>query len=546
MATIIEALLVTLGLDDAEFQKRRKGVDDGLDKTRGKGRETASEIDDFTKNAALGFSKLRGEVVGMFLAFAGAKTATEFLTNLVTQVREMGTAAQIMGLQVNTLNAWGNAAKDAGGQASDAIQAFATINDYFADFTRHPEIIGQKGKLFNQLGLTGESDFSDPEQTLLRLAGQFQKEMATARASGDPEAEHRTRATFEQRLREFGITSQSMIRLIESGTDALKKEIEANKKRNTVTEQDVKAAQDATAAFNHLTMALFGLAQSMGVIKTIDALAEGFDYLSGTSDRLGANARILTAGFLALIDPVSQLILFLQKTGIISKETAATALAYTPAGYIVSHGDSTETATQDSGGIGTSSGRFNTGRNGRDAGTALKYLLANNVPMDVALGLTSVIVAEGGLGSPTGGGHHGRAIGVGQLLGTRRKAFLAKYGPHFTFENELEWMVHELRGGDPGGKSVLSAGSSDAAIIAAVTRFYRPAPGHETAGDIARARAFLQHYRAAAAKGHKVNVTVYADTQSRGHDIARKTGSAVKKALAGGPNVVNANSGVVG
>lgn len=546
MATIIDSLLVSLGLDDADFQKKRRGVDEGLDQTRTRGQKMGTDIDDAVGKMGLGFSKLRGEVVGLFLAFAGAKTATSFLTNMVTQVREMGTAAQIMGVSVNTLNAWGNAAKDAGGQAADAIQAFSVVNSYFADFTRNPGNIGAHAVLFSQLGLSGgEKDFADPEKLFGRLADQYQKEVGVARASGDPLAEHRVQATFEQRLHEFGITSTSMIRMIESSREAMEREIKANKERNTVTEKDVQAAQDMTAALNHLAMSMYGVAQKMGIIQGLDGLAQVLDTLTGSTDKLGEAGHTLAAGFLAMFDPIQHLVRLLRGMGLISASTADSIIKADPMARAIADNVLAPSPHDVHGGIGGAvGGAVTSGGGNRNVGSVLKYFMLHGVPMETAVGLTAAVAAEGGLKQRTGGGYQGRAIGIGQLLGTRRSEFLKKYGSNFTFENEMEFMLHELQGGDKGGRSVLAAGNRDAALVAAVTKFFRPAQGRETVGDIGRGRGWLQRFGAAQGARTSIHVTVHANGHSDPHKIAKHTAQAVKHAVAGYHRVANSNTGV--
>lgn len=534
MATIIDSLLVTLGLDDAEFHKHRKGVDDGLDRTREAGKKTAEELADATTKMGLGFSKLRGEVIGLFLAFAGAKGLTDFLTNVTKATAALGQNSAILGVNINQLNAWQDAAIGAQGDAADAVAAFSTINEYYADFTRHPEIIGQNGKLFNQLGLEGkEKDFSDPNALLLDLAGQFDKEMARAKASGDTNAPHRTLATFVQRLKEFGITSKSIIDLITNGQPALKKQLDYYREQDKVTKADADAAREFNTQLSDLERNMWSLVRGplTAFLKIINVMLN--DWASH-----GLNLGL--------------------HTGNAHPKSHPDADGHPWWWYWLPHVGSGPDTGPPPGGDGGKDGPAApmmyqgslaaNGGKGRDAGTALRYLLNAGIPMEAAAGLTATIVAEGGLTNRTGGGYQHRAVGVGQLLGDRRTEFLKKYGNNFTFENELEFMVHELKGGRQKGDSVIRAGSRDAALVAAVKNFFRPREGYETARDIAAGRAFLARFNSAQAKKHRTNITVHvhANGHSDPHKIAHKTGQAVKKALAGGSNVVNANSGIVG
>lgn len=565
MSTIIDELLVTLGLSDADFQKRRKEVDAGLETTRAKGKTTGDELEDMTKNVGLGFSKLRGEVTGMFLAFAGAKTATGFLSDLVNKTREMGVASATMGVGVNTLNAWGNAASAAGGQAQDAIQAFQVVNNLFADLKRHPENIGAKGVLLNQLGLAGKvDDFGDPEKLFGDMADQYTKEMKVA--GNNPNAQHMVTATFTQRLNELGITSQSMITLIESGRQAMEAEIAANKKRDAMSAADVQAAKDLTASLEHLKMSMMGIARATGVIQGLDGLAQILDVLSGSTSTLGDNAKNLATGFLALMDPVAEIVGFLQRTGIISASTAKSALQYSPAmwaaGKLGLLAPDAPGAPQSHGGIGAPAGYSASGGNdSRFPGGGHSRADRNNNPGNIE------------------DGRFARSI----------PGYVGSDGRFARFATpEAGWtaMEHLVGGKVRRGKNTLSSlisswappsENNTGAYIAAVSRATgipsNAAINPSQISSIAKAMAAHEGFKGGVARhaggaphlapnrqnlaklaqsvgmwtprgNTKLNITVHADGHAKPHDIARKTGHAVKKALAGNNRVANSNSGV--
>jgi hypothetical protein len=83
------------------------------------------------------------------------------------------------------------------------------------------------------------------------------------------------------------------------------------------------------------------------------------------------------------------------------------------------------------------------------------------------------------------------ALGIGQWLGSRKAELIRRYGPNPTLEQQLDFLAYELKGGDHGGKSVLSAQNEDDALNRYIHDFMRPAAGKETEGDIKRGRAVL-------------------------------------------------------
>lgn len=88
--------------------------------------------------------------------------------------------------------------------------------------------------------------------------------------------------------------------------------------------------------------------------------------------------------------------------------------------------------------------------------------------------------------NPTSG-----AYGIGQWLGSRKAALFKRYGNAPTLEQQIDFLVWELNGGDHGGASVLKGATAQDVARAYIVDFMRPAAGRETTGDLERAAAFL-------------------------------------------------------
>jgi soluble lytic murein transglycosylase len=87
------------------------------------------------------------------------------------------------------------------------------------------------------------------------------------------------------------------------------------------------------------------------------------------------------------------------------------------------------------------------------------------------------------------GGGQG-ALGIGQWRGSRQRALIAKYGPNPTVDNQLDFLVSELRGGDPGGSKVLSAADEATVLHHYVRAFMRPSEAGAQ-GDMRRGLSAL-------------------------------------------------------
>ena len=103
----------------------------------------------------------------------------------------------------------------------------------------------------------------------------------------------------------------------------------------------------------------------------------------------------------------------------------------------------------------------------------------------VALGIAAGINAESG-NNPNAVNPKSGAMGLGQWMGSRQKGLLAQYGPNPSKSEQLNYLWHELKGGDRGGPAVLAANDAPTALGLYVTKFMRPKAGSETEGDLAR------------------------------------------------------------
>jgi hypothetical protein len=112
-------------------------------------------------------------------------------------------------------------------------------------------------------------------------------------------------------------------------------------------------------------------------------------------------------------------------------------------------------------------------------------LRARGIPEHVARGAAAGVFAESA-GDHTAVNPSSGATGLGQWLGPRKKALFERYGPNPTREQQIDFLAHELKGGDSGGKFVLAAENEADALNAYIRKFMRPAAGKETEGDISR------------------------------------------------------------
>ena len=135
MATIIDSLIVTLGLDS-------KGLDSKTPEATRKVKDLRGETDkvaESSKKASAGFGEVSKALAGFLAVIGGTVAIKRFIEDQITANAALDRFAKNLGLSVTTLSAWGNAVEELGGNAK---------------------------------GLQGSMDMLSKSQTELRLTGQ--------------------------------------------------------------------------------------------------------------------------------------------------------------------------------------------------------------------------------------------------------------------------------------------------------------------------------------------------------------------------------------
>lgn len=183
-----------------------------------------------------------------------------------------------------------------------------------------------------------------------------------------------------------------------------------------------------------------------------------------------------------------------------------------------------------------------TGQNGRSNGgasggktfdvttpdKAYRWLVAQGLSAAIAQGVVAGAFAEGGFAgkNSTPGAHD-----VGQWRGGRWKSLVAKYGANPSASQQWMFLLSEIMGGDPGGKSILGSGSSMEAFRNYINHFMRPGPG--TGADMRRGGKFLATHNFGGAlmpRGQSGGVTLSQKTEIHLHGTSADAATQVATA----------------
>ncbi|OVY39937.1 transglycosylase [Klebsiella quasipneumoniae subsp. quasipneumoniae] len=126
-ATVIDALLVTLGLDTSDFRKGQKDVSDDLKKQREDAKKTAKEMAEQGKKAASFFSSIKTELLALTGVTVTAGGLISFVKSTTSGLMELSIQAKSLGMTAKELDGVGKAAEAAGSSVekiSAALQGF--------------------------------------------------------------------------------------------------------------------------------------------------------------------------------------------------------------------------------------------------------------------------------------------------------------------------------------------------------------------------------------------------------------------------------------
>lgn len=258
---IVDALVVTLGLDASGFEKGQKQAQEGLKKTGDEAEKQRKRHEQEAKKSAEAFNTVRDSIMGITAAIVTAVAGGEFLSFLTkndTAVanlgRNVGTTAQQVGLLEGVFRRMGSSTADAEG-------FLRTTNKIMEEI----KLTGTSGALlpFVQAGLDVakfRSAASDPQAQLQMLSDAAKK---------------LTPQDAQYRLQAAGY-SEGTINILLQNRKALSEVFEEQKKLNVLTQDDINKAFDRQQSMASLGEAFesFGRVIATQVTPFVTAMAD--------------------------------------------------------------------------------------------------------------------------------------------------------------------------------------------------------------------------------------------------------------------------------
>ncbi len=272
MATVVDALLVTLGVDSS-------GVDRGMNQAQ-------ERINSGVKNIVYALSAPIMAVLAGFSAGAAVSAYTATATSL-------DRLSQSLGMSMESLQGWQYAAESAGAEAEEVGNFFRDMNDYIVDATTFDS--GPLKDIAKELGISlkdAQGNIKTTEDVTLELADAFQK-------------------VSNQKAVAFGMQMSidpGMIALLQKGRGEIEALIKAQKELGVYTKEDAEIASKARFAFMTLGRSIETATMPIArvVVPAITWLAERFTAVANLIRKnsqfvevtLGVLAAVITARFI--------------------------------------------------------------------------------------------------------------------------------------------------------------------------------------------------------------------------------------------------------
>lgn len=495
MASIIDAFVITMGLDPKGVQSGSRAVRDELRQTSNAADRATKDMESAGKRAANYFASLKNEVVGLVLAFAGAKSLKDFVGGILQADASMGRLSQRIGVSVQQIGAWRAAIREVGGKPEDADSALAGISQAYQNY----QLTGTTGHDADFMGLgVPLADLKDASKTMLDLAAARDKMSA---------------AEYNARLNRLGFISPEMVNLLMRGRSELERSLPEWQRMADVTDADAQAAQDLQRKLGDLSTVLQGKARPyvskfadvmLDLLNNTDAMNLAMPVMTGLLGALGAAALTAYWPFALLAGAIAAVVVAYRDWKHLQNMSPEERKRFDDRGVELRAKAWEQLKSGDIGGVfgtlwqgfserlaGDSAPSPTAGASASGGNASGSYfhdrLRGAGFSEEQIRGIAAGIKAEGGTATavnPTSG-----AFGIGQWLGGRKKELLRRYGPNPSLSQQIEFLIWELKGGDHGGRSVMGQSSAQGAMTAYLRDFMRP--GNGLAGDMSRGLAAL-------------------------------------------------------
>ena len=247
MATVIDSLLIELGLDTTKFNSAQKKSVESLRKLDEQSQKTGKTLQKSSKDMGEGFEKARDALVSFGVSLFSVSAFSNFVGTMTAANNKLNQNAKLFNMSTIEVNSWGNTLKTVGGNADDFIGSMQAMQQTIAGMK-----IGQidENFLFAQgvLKAQGAFNIQSGEVNIYKLADALK----AYRLAGHTEQD-------TLRLAEMLHLNRSMYLVMKDGSATLRETQERMKELSYSTQENADSASAYTKNIGFASAATEGL-----------------------------------------------------------------------------------------------------------------------------------------------------------------------------------------------------------------------------------------------------------------------------------------------
>jgi len=262
MATVIDSLLIELGLDTSKFDSAQKKSVEQLRKFDEQANKTAKNTQQGSKNIGEGFEKAKDALLSLGVALVGVKGFTSFVGSMTTGNAALGRNANLLSMSARELDAWGGVLKSVGGNVESFQGSMQAMQQGIANVK-----LGDAAILtpLARLGALSSVDLNKNTVDVYKLADALKR-------FKDQNGEQLTYTLAQQ----LGLNKETFM-VLEKGSESVRKLYGENYKLSGINEKNAEAAQKFQAQLGLLSQAISGASNEVmdQLYPSLGALVEG-------------------------------------------------------------------------------------------------------------------------------------------------------------------------------------------------------------------------------------------------------------------------------
>lgn len=257
MATVIDSLVVKLGLDSKDFQRGSKGASAEFKRTKDNAARTAKDIEKSGKQAAEFFNQARKAAVQFFSVLTVGRGMVDFTSNVIRTGAQLDRMSTRIGESAANLSRWQGAVRQSGGSAEAFMSTVQGISQQMTQLKETGD--APIRMILGQLGVSA-ADASGKAKPVLQLLRDIGDELDNKQWSNADKYNKLLSAGFDE----------GTINLLMKGRVEREKLLASQK---AYSEADAKAAREAQENWEKTKLEIERTTQEL-VIKLLPAIKQ--------------------------------------------------------------------------------------------------------------------------------------------------------------------------------------------------------------------------------------------------------------------------------